>query len=167
VDYKLEGVVPVSTVDGPGISGVSMCAGLAVGSAAAALVVYLITNTAFTGATYDSDAGEQIVTGSEGDHHDRPAEAGHRGPRRRRALGADLPVPRCRLDYRRNLGPDGQPGLLHAMAPEGETLDQRPMITAIPRPGQHTTWEPCLHTMIVDGVTPRSPHPNDPAPAAS
>jgi len=61
----------------------------------------------------------------------------------------------------------GQPGLLHAVAPEGETLDQRPMITVIPRPGQHTTWEPCLHTMIVDGVTPRSPHPNDPAPAAS
>jgi len=30
----------------------------------------------------------------------------------------------------------GQPGLLHAMAPEGETLDQRPMITAIPRPGR-------------------------------
>ena len=68
----------------------------------AALAVHIMTNTALTGATYDIDGGQQLL--SEGDRRERPAQAGHRGARRPAAPGAGLPVPRRRLDHRRDLG---------------------------------------------------------------
>src|SRR3989454_5890606 len=68
----------------------------------AALAVHIMTNTALTGATYDIDGGQQLL--SEGDRRERPAQAGHRGARRPAAPGAGLPVPRRRLDHQRDLG---------------------------------------------------------------
>src|SRR5262249_48924247 len=60
----------------------------------------------------------------------------------------------------------GQPGLLHAVVPEGETLDQRPTITAIPWPAPAPTRNPPLHPLSVGGAPPRPPPPTAPPQAA-
>jgi hypothetical protein len=45
----------------------------------AALAVHIMTNTALTGATFDIDGGQQLITGALG--NERPAGPGHQGPR--------------------------------------------------------------------------------------
>ncbi|MGE5289008.1 MAG: hypothetical protein ACM3ML_17770 [Micromonosporaceae bacterium] len=47
----------------------------------------------------------------------------------------------------------GKPGLLEDVVLEGETRDQRLIITLFPRPGQYTTWEPYRQTIeTTEGV---------------
>jgi hypothetical protein len=58
----------------------------------------------------------------------------------------------------------GKPGLLDGVVLEGETRDQRVIITPFPRPGQYTTWEPYRQTIeATDGMLLAERH--DPAAA--
>src|SRR5580658_5614993 len=44
----------------------------------------------------------------------------------------------------------GQPGLLDGVVLDGETRDQRLIITPFPQTGQYTTWEPYRQT--IEGI---------------